>query len=445
MSRHGLLLALGVPAAAALAATTAVGGGGEATRVRIALWLLAHALYLTAAWVATRPRPRAAAPTAAPAPRPAPALRHIVPLILVVGLVPRLVLLPTEPTLSEDLYRYLWDGRLGAAGVNPFPAPPDDPSLARFRDGLERKLNHADVPTIYPPAAQLLFAAAARIEATPRAWKATLLALEALLLLALVSLLRARGLPPERLLLYYWNPLVVVESFGSGHVDLAVAAFLLVALALHERKRDLGAGVAFAMAVLTKYLPLLLVPALVRARAWRTLAAAAAVGALLFVPFLGAGGALWGGLAAYARHWEFNGSLYPLLRAVAPHGDLARLALAALLAVAAIAIGVRARSLTGAALATWVAFLLASPTLYPWYLVPAVALLPLHPDRGILLFSGLVALSYLALAAFRETGAWLLPAWVPWVEYGGLAAAWIAAGAAAYARRAAWTSESEPT
>ena len=182
-----------------------------------------------------------------------------------------------------------------------------------------------------------------------------------------------------------------------------------------------------------------------RARAWRTLAVSAAVGAILFVPFLGAGSALWGGLSAYALHWEFNGSLYPLVRAVAPQGDVERLALAGLLAAAAIAIGARARSLTGAALATWVAFFLASPTLYPWYLVPAVALLPLHPDRGILLFSGLVALSYLALAAFRQTGAWLLPAWVPWVEYGGLATAWIAAAASAYVRRAAWTREREPT
>jgi len=433
MSRHGLLLVLGVPAAAALAATVAVGGGGGATRARIGLWLLAHAFYVAAAWVATRPR------------TPSPSGR-ILPLILIVGLVPRLLLLPTEPRLSEDLYRYLWDGRLGAAGVNPFPRAPDDPTLARFRDGFEGTLNHAEVPTIYPPAAQLLFAATARIEATPRAWKATLFVLEAVLLLSLAFLLRARGLPPERLLLYYWNPLVVVESFGSGHLDLAVAAFLVLALALHERKRDIGAGIAFGLAVLTKYLPLLLVPALVRARAWRALAVAALVGALLFVPFLGAGTALWGGLSAYARHWEFNGSLYPLLRALVPHGDGPRLALAGLLAAAAVVIGVRARTLTGAALATWVAFFIASPTLYPWYLVPAVALLPLHPDRGLLLFSGLVALSYLALAAFQETGTWLLPGWVPWVEYGGLAAAWIAAAATrAYARRDAWTRESVPT
>ena len=421
-----------MPAAAALTATAVVGGGGEATRVRIALWIVAHLFYLAAAWVATRPR--------TPSPRD-----QFMPLILIVGLVPRLALLPTEPTYSEDLYRYLWDGRLTAAGVDPYPKAPTDSTLAPFRDGLEAKLNHADVPTIYPPAAQLLFAATTRVEATPRAWKATLLVLEAALLLALAFLIRARALPPERLLLYYWNPLVVVESFGSGHVDLAAAAFLLVALALHERGRSAGAGVAFALAALAKYLPLLLVPALVRARAWRLLLVSTVVIVVLFLPFLGAGSALLGGLAAYARHWEFNGSLYPLLRAVTPDGDAARLVLAGLLAAAALAIGARSRTLTGAALGTSVAFLLVSPTVYPWYLVPAVALLPLHPDRGILVFSGLVALSYLALPAFQATGAWLLPAWVPWVEYGGLAAAWTAAGASAYARRAAWTNESAPT
>ena len=420
-----------MPAAAALTATVVVGGGGEATRVRIALWIVAHLFYLAAAWVATRPR--------------TPSQRDgLLPLILIVGLVPRLALLPTEPTLSEDLYRYLWDGRLTAAGVNPYPKAPTDSTLAPFRDGLEAKLNHADVPTIYPPAAQLLFAATTRVEMTPLSWKATLLVLEVALLLALLYLIRARGLPPERLLLYYWNPLVVVESFGSGHVDLAAAAFLLLALALHERGRSAGAGVAFALAALAKYLPLLLVPALVRARAWRLLLVSAVVIALLFLPFLGAGKALFGGLAAYARHWEFNGSLYPLLRATLD-ADVARFVLAGLLAAAALVIGARARTLTGAALGTSIAFILASPTVYPWYLVPAVALLPLHPDRGILVFSGLVALSYLSLPAFQETGVWLLPAWVPWVEYGGLAAAWIAARASAYARRAAWTSESAPT
>ncbi|HEU4334610.1 MAG TPA: hypothetical protein VFT32_08970, partial [Candidatus Eisenbacteria bacterium] len=117
---------------------------------------------------------------------------------------------------------------------------------------------------------------------------------------------------------------------------------------------------------------------------------------------------------------------------------------------AAVVVGWKARTLTGAALALLAAWIVASPTVYPWYLVMLVALLPLHPEAGLLLFSGLVALSYAPLGAFRETGAWALPAWIPWVEYGGWAAASAAAAIAAararrYRRDAACATESTPT
>jgi hypothetical protein len=86
-------------------------------------------------------------------------------LLLIIGAAVsfRLLLLPTTPTLSTDVYRYLWDGRLSAAGVSPYHHTPTAPELARFRsDGLYASLNHPDWHTIYPPGAQLLFAAVVR-------------------------------------------------------------------------------------------------------------------------------------------------------------------------------------------------------------------------------------------------------------------------------------------
>jgi glycosyl transferase family 87 len=370
--------------------------------------------------------------------------------VLAVGFAARLALLPAAPTLSEDVYRYLWDGRLVAAGVNPYPLPPSDPTLQRFRDGSFHRLNHADVPTIYPPAAQLLFAATTRLAPTPLAWKLVLLAAESALVVALVGLLRRRRLPPERLLLYYWNPLVLIESYGSGHIDLLAAVYLGTALFLLEAGRRVPAGVAFAIAVLTKYVPALVLPYLARRRAFVLLTTAALTGALLFVPFLGAGRSLWTGLVTYGRHWEFNGALFGPLRAWIGSGDRARAILAAGLAAATLGICLRARTATGAAIACSTAFLLASPTVFPWYAIPAIAFLPLHPDLGLLAFSGLLPLSYLPLAQYRATGVWSLPPWVLWVEYGGLAAAWLLAAiarrrAGAQGRAAAWARESEPT
>ena len=432
VTRHGwVLLCLGAVLAGAILAITRLGDLGEHTRPMLCLWGLAHLAYVAAAWMVLRGQRGKGSP------------RSMLLIILLIGLIARLALIPTAPTLSEDVYRYLWDGRLVAHGVNPFPHAPDDPALERFRGEIYRHLNHAHVPTIYPPAAQLLFAATALVSPTPIAWKVLLLALELALVLALLRLLSARGLPQERLLLYYWNPLVLVESFGSGHVDLAAAAFLVVAIALYERGRPARAGVAFALAVMTKYVPGLLLPWLIRRRAWVLLAAAFATAAVLLAPFLSAGSTLTTGLRIYARHWEFNGMGYHLLRRFMEDEVLIRRILAAAGLMASLVIAWRARSIAGAAYASLVSFLLLSPTVFPWYAVPALALLPLRADWGMIAFSGLLALSYLPLPAYRETGVWSLPGWVLWVEYGGLFVVW--AICAAQERARAWTSERMPT
>jgi hypothetical protein len=404
----------------------------------LALWAAAHIVYAAAAWLVARPddaRPRA---------------RARIWIVIGVAVAARAVFIPAQPTLSEDVYRYLWDGRLVARGVNPYLHAPADSALAPFHDQLLRQLNHFDVPTIYPPAAQLLFGAVARVEVSTLAFKLATIPLEAALWIAIVFLLRRRGLPSERLLLFAWNPLVLIETYASGHLDLWMAAFLLMALAMLEAGRALSAGAMFAMAVMTKYTPLLLLPFMIRRRLWSCVAVAGAVSLLLLVPFWSAGPSLWTGLKTYLEHWEFNGSLYKLLRALGAGDAAARRALAVALTGAVIVVSLRARNAAGAALALWTAYLIASPTVFPWYLVPVAALLPLYPSAPMIAFSGLVALSYLPLPAYHQTGRWTLPSWIPWVEYGGwaataMAAWWIARRAGAQSRRAAWNKDTAPT
>lgn len=382
--------------------------------ILLCLWLAAHAAYLLAARGAMRGGAR----------RPA-----ALGLVLGIGLLARIIVIPAAPTLSEDVYRYLWDGRLVVSGVNPFAHAPTDPALAPFQDALLRRMNHPDLPTIYPPTAQVLFATAAAVHPDPLPWKLLLLGLEGLTLVALASLLRRRGLPAERLLLYYWNPLVIVESFGSGHLDLAIGVFLVAALALEEAGRRSLAGALFGLSVGVKYVSGILAPYWIRRRSFRLLFVSALVLAVLFAPFAGAGASLWTSLSVYTRRWEYNGFLYPVLIRAGLTGESARLLLGVALAAAVLAVTARARSASGAALASLMALALLAPTLYPWYLVPIAALLPLHPDAGLLVLTGLVPLSYATLPEYAATGVWHLPGWVPWVEYGGLAAVWIGAAA----------------
>jgi len=135
------------------------------------------------------------------------------------------------PPHSTDIYRYVWDGRVQAHGINPYRYIPDDPALAQLRDeAIHPNINRKEyAPSLYPPTAQIVFWAATRISETVTAMKLVMLAFEALGIWAILRLLAVRGLPGPLVLIYAWHPLAIWEVAGSGHVDIVVIAFLLLA------------------------------------------------------------------------------------------------------------------------------------------------------------------------------------------------------------------------
>ena len=208
--------------------------------------------------------------------------------ILGIGLVARLMVLAVPPQVSTDVYRYVWDGRVQAAGINPYRYIPADPALARLRDerpgatAIYPNINRRETaPTIYPPAAQLLFAAVGQVWPSLYGMKAAMLLMDLVATGALLLLLRAAGRPAGQILIWAWNPLVIWEFAGAGHIDAASCAFIALALLAAARGRGGWAGAAIGGAVLFKLLPAALFPALWRARSrgwdWRVPAAAGAV------------------------------------------------------------------------------------------------------------------------------------------------------------------------
>jgi len=196
--------------------------------------LLLQALpYAVAAWLIVSGKPDAATGGRALA------------TILIVGLAMRLLLLPGTP-ISTDIFRYMWDGRVQAAGINPYLYLPSDAALTGLRDSvIYPYINRADyAPTIYPPASQMIFYLVTRISEAPMAMKAAMVALEGVAVWAILQLLAARGLPRSRVLLYAWHPLPLWEFARSGHIDIAAIAFLLLAFLAMERRSPILAGMA---------------------------------------------------------------------------------------------------------------------------------------------------------------------------------------------------------
>jgi alpha-1,6-mannosyltransferase len=315
-------------------------------------------------------------------------------LILATAILLRLGALPAPVFLSDDVNRYIWDGRVQAAGINPYRYIPTDPDLAPLRDeAIFPQINRNNyAPTIYPPVAQMLFLLASRLGETALTVKLVFVAIEAIGIWALLLVLQAAGAHRENLLLYAWHPLPVWEIAGSGHVDAAVVAAAALALAAAVTGRRAWSGAALAAGTLVKFFPLVLAPALWRPTRsnlgdwrWPTAFMAVIVGA--YLPYIGVGSRVLGFLPGYIAEEKLaSGSGFWLLdsvQRVIPVPLVAYLGFAATFA-AVLAIGALRRppqprrSLRwAAALGTAVLFF-ASPH-YPWYFVTLVLLLCLAP------------------------------------------------------------------
>lgn len=332
-----------------------------------------------------------------------------------VALALRAVFLPLDPVLSDDVYRYLWDGWVQLQGTNPYLHAPADPALAPFRTAWHSLINNPDVPTIYPPVAQYAFVLVAFLGSTIPAAKLVWLAADLGTGVLLSRVARKTGRRPSlTLLLYLWSPLLVVETAWSGHLE-ALGLFWMALLLLQCRRPGngpVGAGVALALAALTKLAPAAALPPLARRLGSRFVLAFGLVALVAYLPFADAGAALWTGLGTYAEHWRFNEGAFLLLEALLPPGRPPRIA-AALLVLAVVAWTTLRRFGPERAL-FWIlgTGLLLSPTVHPWYVLWALPFAALRVSRPWLLLSGLVFLGYWGLGSYQRTGIWPQPAWL---------------------------------
>nr|MBA2475945.1 DUF2029 domain-containing protein [Actinomycetota bacterium] len=416
MSARALTAGLGallVSLAVALGLVLRSGAAGDALAPLIAIVAGAFAVYALAAVLVVRGHVRG---------------RFAVGLVLVVALAARLALAVHEPTISRDAYRYVWDGEVAAAGINPYRYPPADPALAGLRDrDVYPSIDRKQAPTIYPPVAQGLFRALHELR--PGSIVAVKLAFVALDLVAicLVMLALARfGLRPERAILYAWHPLAIVEIGHSGHVDGVAALLVLAAVLLFVRGRPLATGVALAAATLVKLYAVAALPALLwrdRVRDLRLVLAFAATVVLAYLPFLGVGTGVLGYLPGYVEEEGFASGerfyLAPLTPGI-PFVAVVVCAMAALALVLWRSAPARGAEVPSRVLLLFVSLLVLATPAYPWYGLLALLFLPFA--RGVLLLpatvlGGTALLLYVHLKASGE------PAWPLHVAYAGGAAA----------------------
>lgn len=348
------------------------------------------------------------------------AVRLAVALIVVGGLALTLAAGLAPPRSSDDMYRYMWDARVQAAGIDPYRYPPAAAELAGLRDGYLwpadgawcvtdpgpaasaapaqpptatrtpatpglvpgcTRINRPAVHTIYPPVAEALFLAVnvvspAGAQYQPMQLFGVLCALATTVLLLLG--LRGLGRDPRRAVLWAWCPTIAVEAGSNAHIDIAAALLAgagLLALATTARAglgRTVLGGILLGLAIACKLTPALLLPAVLRRRPVTVVAAAAGAVVVVYLPHLFAVGAdVIGYIPGYLHEEGYaDGSRFALLTWLLPERWAAPVAVVilAVLALVVARTGDPDRPWRGAAAMVGGALLVTTPS-YPWYAI----------------------------------------------------------------------------
>jgi len=348
-------------------------------------------------------------------------------LLIILGgaLLFRFLLLGVEPQLSDDVYRYQWEGRVQRAHLNPYTVYPAMPELRKFEDPKHPLRTGPTTPTLYPP---LTEAALAWVKSVP-GYKRLFTVFDLLSLGVLLLLLAALKQPLHRSVAYAWNPTVVVSFAMGGHHDsLAILALLAANLLIITHRRALS--IAFlAAAFLAKLYPLVLLPVFItrfkEASARRRLAATVlaplgifgGVVLLGYVPYLGAGRRLLRGASDYAAGWEANDSVFRLILHAGNSKTQAELVAAALL-LGLVVYAVKSRMTPlRASLFLTAGLVLLSPDAFPWYFTWSIPFLCFYPSAPWLLASVVAVLGYTPVVAYAAGLPYRDSPWVLALEY----------------------------
>jgi rSAM/selenodomain-associated transferase 2 len=344
--------------------------------------------------------------------KPAPAYG----LILLLGIAARILFIAYPP--NTDIFRYIWEGAIQLSGFNPYLTPPDHPSLSALAQGelnpIWRQLNHKGATAIYPPASMLLFRGLAAIGPTPLVFKSAFTLLDIGVMAVLCAILRLRGLPPARLLLYAGNPLAIVFICGEGHVDALQVFFLCCACWFLLTKRCALAGLSLGLGAMAKYLVLTAVPFL-----WngcrRSGFAAVLLPVALYAFYHAAGIGLFASIARFTTDMQYNAFLADGLGRALPAGWVVAAGVALLLC--GLWVWLTEDDPLHAVYLALGCLLLLLPTLHPWYLALIAPFLCLFPSGAWLYLQAAMLFTFPVLGHEFRTGGFQEIAWAVWPEY----------------------------
>lgn len=344
-------------------------------------------------------------------------------IILGFGMLFRLTLVPHFPVASDDIYRYLWDGRVATHGINPYAFTPSDPKLAFLATpDLPSRVNYPWLHSLYPPLAQMFFAASAFLFGpSATGFKFLLTLLELLTLLVMSAFIVKFSLKPWLLLLYAWSPVPVMYFSLDGHIDALGIPFLMLFLYLALTMRYAASGVAVGLSALAKFYPLFIVPLLIRVNRrtmtpWLPLIPLTLF-ALGYAAYYEPTGGLVTSLLHFSSHWEFNAPIFTIFLLLLKDNADAHLVSALLFLAWLLYLFLADKPIGEKTFLGFLGFIILGPLVHPWYLGWLAALLVVRWSTAVFLLLGLSNLSNVVVYRYQTTGSWVDDPMLLLVEY----------------------------
>lgn len=340
--------------------------------------------------------------------------------LLAIGILCRLMLVFSFPNLSDDIYRFYWDGILWTQGVNSLAHPPDyfmqpGNGIDALSPELYQELNSPEYYTIYPPILQLIFGVAAMLSTSIFSFvlilKLVLCCLELGSIFLMIKLLQGLGKSPNTVLLYALNPLVIIEITGNTHFEGTMVFFLAAGLFFLLKRKSALSAASFAAAVGSKILPLMFFPATWKVLGWKKgfqwILLSTFILLAISIPFMDPGlfNNFLDSFDLFFRKFEFNASLYYLAREIGMlltgYNQIAfigpALGIMAFLSIIYLALTIEegdVKRYYTVLLFSFILYLLCSATVHPWYLTVPIFLSLLTGYRFVFIWSLTAILSY---------------------------------------------------
>lgn len=342
---------------------------------------------------------------------------------LIAIVILRILSVPIHPLGSDDFYRYLWDGKVQANGINPYAYAPDAKELTYLHSEiLPKYVNHANMKTLYPPLTEILFYISYLISGESYiGLKLLLLFFDFMTIYGIFLILKKLNIDKKYLLLYALSPLPIFQFFVDAHADGFGLAFIVFAIFFYLDNKKILSYILIGLSICIKPIGLLFIPLLFFteksiSERIKVVLIPAFICSALYIPYIFTGSPFQA-LIKFTENWTFNGIVFDIFNSFMHNNQKVRLICGIIYFLILLSILFSKKDLLNKVYLSVFLLLIFSPVVHPWYVCWLVVLLPFVPRWSGIFYVSLVSLTAITDLNYQLSGIWKEYTFVLILEY----------------------------